>query len=90
MRCPSCGFDSPDGARFCAGCGAGLTPGCPACGFAVQPDHQFCTACGHRLAAAPPPKPAEGERRQVTVLFCDLVGYTRLTHELGAETVHEL
>jgi class 3 adenylate cyclase len=32
----------------------------------------------------------EGERRQVTVLFCDLAGYTQLTHELGAETVHAL
>ena len=36
------------------------------------------------------PKSAEGERRQVTVLFCDLVGYTRLTHELDAEEVHAM
>ena len=32
----------------------------------------------------------EGERRQVTVLFCDLADYTRLTHELGAESVHDM
>jgi class 3 adenylate cyclase/tetratricopeptide (TPR) repeat protein len=32
----------------------------------------------------------EGERRQVTVLFADLVGYTRLTHELGAEAMHAI
>jgi class 3 adenylate cyclase/tetratricopeptide (TPR) repeat protein len=31
-----------------------------------------------------------GERRQVTVLFCDLAGYTRLTHELGAEAAHDM
>jgi class 3 adenylate cyclase/tetratricopeptide (TPR) repeat protein len=33
---------------------------------------------------------ASGERRQVTVLFCDLAGYTRLTRELGAEAVHDI
>jgi class 3 adenylate cyclase len=37
------------------------------------------------------PRPAaEGERRQVTVLFCDLAGYTRLGRELDAEEVHAL
>ena len=40
-------------------------------------------------AAARLPYP-DAELRQVTVLFCDLVGYTRLTHELGAEAVHDL
>jgi class 3 adenylate cyclase/tetratricopeptide (TPR) repeat protein len=37
--------------------------------------------------AAPP---TEGERRQVTVLFADLAGYTRMTRELGAEAMHEI
>ena len=46
-------------------------------------------------AAALPPRPAllpeiEGERRQVTVLFADLAGYTRLTRELGAEAMHDI
>ena len=31
-----------------------------------------------------------GERRQVTVLFADLAGYTRLTSALGAEEIHAL
>jgi len=30
----------------------------------------------------------EAELRQVTVLFCDVAGYTKLTHEVGAETMH--
>ena len=90
MRCSDCGFDNPEGARFCAGCGARLAESCPACGFAVEADHQYCAACGHRLASAParPRTPAAGERRQVTVLFCDLVGYTRLSQQLDAEEVH--
>ena len=90
VRCSDCGFGNPEGARFCAGCGGRLAESCPACGFAVEADHQYCAACGHRLASAParPRTPAAGERRQVTVLFCDLVGYTRLSQQLDAEEVH--
>jgi class 3 adenylate cyclase/tetratricopeptide (TPR) repeat protein len=90
VRCASCDFDSPAGARFCTGCGARLAQSCPACGCAVQAEHQYCAACGHRLAAAPAPVPVDGERRQVTVLFCDLVGYTALSRQLDAEEVHGL
>jgi len=36
------------------------------------------------------PTATEAERRQVTVLFSDLVGYTRLSREIGAEEVHTL
>jgi class 3 adenylate cyclase len=91
VHCSDCGFGNPEGARFCAGCGARLTRSCPACGAAVQEEHRFCAACGHRLAApSPAPSALEGERRQVTVLFCDLVGYTRLSRALDAEEVHGL
>ena len=42
-------------------------------------------------ATAPvPSSAAEGERRQVTVLFADLVGYTALSREVDAEDVHAL
>jgi len=37
---------------------------------------------------APKAPEPPGERRQVTVLFADLVGFTRLTQELGAEAMH--
>jgi class 3 adenylate cyclase/tetratricopeptide (TPR) repeat protein len=37
-----------------------------------------------------PLQSAEGERRQVTVLFADLSGFTRLSSELGAEATHTL
>ena len=33
---------------------------------------------------------SEGERRQVTVLFADLSGYTRLSREIDAEELHVL
>ena len=51
-----------------------------------------------RAGATPPPGPpsavpapeSEGERRQVTVLFADLSGYTELSRQLDAEEVHAL
>src|SRR5262249_52346179 len=35
-------------------------------------------------------KASEGERRQVTVLFADLVEYTKLSNELDSEELHGL
>ncbi len=50
------------------------------------PGVKFCGECGTSLAApAPGPGPAENaptaERRLVSVLFADLVGYTALSGE---------
>jgi class 3 adenylate cyclase len=44
-----------------------------------------------KLAFEPPaPTIIAGERRQVTVLFSDMVGYTKLSSKLGAEDTHAL
>ena len=52
---------------------------------------ELSTQAGERSPAAPRTDvPMEGERRQVTVLFCDLAGYTQLSRELDAEEVHNL
>jgi class 3 adenylate cyclase len=94
MRCPACEGDNAEGARFCAACGERLAqPACPSCGAAVEAAQRFCAECGTSLAEAPPAAPpveAEGERKQVTVLFCDIVGSTALAEHLGAEAMHEL
>jgi len=41
-------------------------------------------------SAAPAPPEVTVERRQVTILFVDLTGYTRLTSTLGAEATYQL
>ena len=95
MRCPVCQAENHADRRFCADCGAALAIRCSACQFVNQPGAKFCGGCGAALALAPSPvppsaPPADGERRQVTVLFADLAGYTELSRQLDAEEVHGL
>lgn len=58
-------------------------PTCPSCGSPSAATDNFCANCGFRL------KPAAGsgdaERRQISVMFCDLVGSTSLSEELDPE-----
>ena len=64
---------------------------CPNCQFENPATAKFCNECGHRLEeAAEKGKfvPAfKGERKQVTVLFSDLSGYTAMTEKLDPEEV---
>ncbi|HEU5192496.1 MAG TPA: adenylate/guanylate cyclase domain-containing protein [Methylomirabilota bacterium] len=65
---------------------------CTGCRFEAPPDFAFCPRCGQKLAAAaaPPPAPTpEADRRQVTVLFADLSGFTALSERLDPEEVRE-
>ncbi len=96
MRCPSCSTENAAGRKFCAECGTRLSSGCPSCGASNDPSAKFCGECGTPLAGevAPPPgadaaAPAT-ERRVVSVLFADLVGFTRLAEGRDAEEVRDL
>jgi class 3 adenylate cyclase/tetratricopeptide (TPR) repeat protein len=97
MRCPRCAQENRPERRFCGGCGAALPLACTACGFANEADAKFCGGCGRPVAATADPGPAlasrpepPGERRQVTILFADLVGFTQLSRSLDAEELHGL
>src|SRR5437867_3195010 len=95
--CPRCGTELPAGAKFCLECGHRVAPAeatpAPATGAAL-PDY------GTRLASYTPRHLAEkilksrsaleGERRQVTVLFADLAGFTTLAERLDPEEVHRM
>jgi class 3 adenylate cyclase len=52
MRCPSCGFDNPEGLKFCGECCTPLTAPCPRCGFANPPQFKFCGECGTSIGPA--------------------------------------
>ena len=103
MRCESCGAENRSGRKFCAECGAALAVICAACGAANEPGERFCGECGAALAeppgetarastppAAPPPAAPVAERRLVSVLFADLVGFTSSSEGRDPEEVREL
>ena len=104
MDCASCRAEVPKGKRFCMACGATMPLSCPSCGSVNPPGARFCGDCGARLgesatSAAPPVAsrdarpiyPASfGERRQLTVMFCDLVGSTALSARLDPEDLRDV
>jgi len=103
MACPRCGSEVRAGQKFCAECGLTLSRACPNCGAAYEGSPKFCAECGTTLAAAaaandgqrPPDArtashlPA-AERRYVSILFADLVGFTHLSEQHDPEEVRDL
>src|SRR4051794_33617921 len=89
MQCGRCGTSNAANRRFCGSCGAALAAACPGCGFVNEPGIAFCGGCGVALGAAGA-RCVSPERRLVAVLFADLVGFTALTAEIGAEEVQAL
>jgi class 3 adenylate cyclase/tetratricopeptide (TPR) repeat protein len=57
---------------------------CPACGANAPPEARFCPTCGHALVSRP------DERRVTTLVFADLVGFTRLAQTADPEQVKRL
>jgi class 3 adenylate cyclase/tetratricopeptide (TPR) repeat protein len=95
VRCPSCGGENGEDLRFCEDCGAPLAAQCPSCGAAVAAGKRFCGRCGAQLTAgaqgaARSPLESGAERKVVSVLFADLVGFTPMAEQRDAEAVREL
>jgi class 3 adenylate cyclase len=90
LACPACGFTNEPGEKFCGGCGT------PLAGPAAQPtppaQHPAPPAVqSHQEAPAPVTRSTpEAERRQLTVLFCDLVDSTVLAGQLDPEELREV
>jgi class 3 adenylate cyclase/tetratricopeptide (TPR) repeat protein len=102
-RCPQCGTVLRAGARFCGACGYRLAPS-PASVEAspsARPLAAPVAPPSARPIASYTPKhladkvlkarsAIEGERRQVTVLFADIAGFTSLAEERDPEEVHQI
>jgi class 3 adenylate cyclase len=79
-RCGKCGTENPPQFKFCGECGSALID---AAASGVVAD----TAKRDRASDGVPevPNRREGERRHLTVLFCDLVGSTEIAAQLDPE-----
>jgi predicted ATPase/class 3 adenylate cyclase len=89
-RCTACGHSNAPGTRFCNECGRlldGVTPRAPGVGFesprSYTPKHLAEKILTSKSAL-------EGERKQLTVLFCDIVESMLLAEQLGPEGMHEV
>ncbi len=101
MDCAACGTSNAATRRFCLQCGAALTNTCPGCNAPNESNARFCGSCGTALGGAATsvsatiapvaafPSPV-AERRLVSVLFADLVGFTTLSEGRDAEEVRDL
>jgi class 3 adenylate cyclase/tetratricopeptide (TPR) repeat protein len=82
--CPQCNENVPAEARFCGACGQPLDS-------SVEPQAPAASAAPAALTEKiRRQRPAEGERRIVTVLFVDAVESTPLAERLGEEGMYSL
>ena len=86
MRCPSCDTENQSRRRRCTACGGRLEFVCQGCRRRSPLSARFCASSGLRLAAQPAPEAAKPpDRRQLTVLFSDIVDSVALANRLDTE-----
>ena len=100
--CPSCGASLRREAKFCGACGKRLGEAGPVPAGGRAPEDPARSSLDYRspVAGYTPRHLAdkilksrsalEGERRQVTVLFADIAGFTTIAERLDPEDVHRI
>src|SRR2546425_4195271 len=91
--CPACGAGVPTGKKFCGACGAPLAAAAPPAPAVASPRFESPRAYtpAHLAARILKDRTAlSGERKQVTVFFADVSGFTSLSEKLDPEDVHAL
>ncbi len=88
LTCPECSTANPDEARFCLHCGARLEA--PATHDLELLEPYLPKGMLAKLEAARVGRSMEGERRVVTMLFCDVKGSTAMAETLDPEEWAEI
>jgi len=95
LSCPECNKANPSGSKFCDECGYNLTS------LFEQPTKELSfdekikkiqryLPQGLTEKILSQKNKIEGERKQVTVMFCDMAGYTSLSEILGPEEAYSI
>jgi len=93
FRCPKCGVITPGTGKFCMECGHNLSlpsepsPRDPSLDEKVAKIQRYLPKGLTEKILAQRDR-IEGERKQVTVLFCDMEGFTALSERLGPEEAY--
>ena len=95
ISCPGCGKVNPPGSKFCNECGHNLTspqtPVVKELSFEEKMDKiQRYLPKGLTEKILSQRDRIEGERKQVTVMFCDMEGFTSLSERLGPEEAYDI
>jgi class 3 adenylate cyclase len=94
MKCPSCQSPNEEGQKYCRICGARLGTQCPGCRKVILPSDRFCGACGLELGISKKPPKKGGritsERKLITSLLVDIIGYATFAERLDPEAVKDL
>src|SRR5262245_45473963 len=85
--CPSCGYGNEPTERFCGACGRTLSAAESSRAIPTSRSYTPRHLADHILTLR---GALEGERKQVTVLFCDVVESSQLAERLGPEGMHEV
>jgi class 3 adenylate cyclase len=95
MKCSQCHFDNRDGIKFCGECGHQLpsssTPSPQTLSFDEKIDQiQRYLPKGLAEKVLAQRGKIAGERKQVSVMFCDMEGFTPLVENLGSEKAYSV
>ncbi|MGK5741948.1 ATP-binding protein [Micromonospora sp. URMC 103] len=88
LKCGHCARAAGPDDRFCGGCGKPLAVGCAHCGHANSTEANFCTSCGQPLRDHV--VVIQEDRRQVSVLFVDIVDFTTYAERADPEQARGL
>ena len=85
--CADCSFENPPGFKYCGNCGSSLTGNNR---VFVSNHADFDTGSNQPAIHADVAETEQGERRHLTVMFCDVVGSTELSHLLDPEDLRTI
>jgi len=95
LLCPKCGFSNSSSYKFCGDCGHSLTQPSPVITKELSFDEKIAKIqkylpSGITEKILSQRDRIEGEKRQLTVMFCDMKGFTPLSEKLGPETMYAM